>query len=225
MGRSIWVNGVGAIVDGSGKLTGASRIVSVQSPTQLTTAANITAATGATFQVFDPQCTHVRLYQTADGQATYFRVQRNPFVPSATSLVGAGLQFFDNGNSEPPNFPYTTETSQLNNVPPPVGQFLNEYQGRLCVFGIPGAPQSFFYSNQETTTIGVRRIPVTRTERPRRSVTVSTAFGPIRVKISEGPFGPPQIKPEFDECASAARTHGVPVREVIAAALAAVEIS
>jgi uncharacterized protein (TIGR00299 family) protein len=74
---------------------------------------------------------------------------------------------------------------------------------------------------QETTTIGVRWTPVTRTERPRRSVTVNTAFGPIRVKISEGPFGPPQIKPEFDECAAAARAHGVPVREVIAAALSA----
>ena len=73
----------------------------------------------------------------------------------------------------------------------------------------------------ETTSIGVRKIPVTRTERPRRSVTVATAFGPIPVKVSEGPFGPPQIKPEFDACAAAARAHGVPVREVIAAALAA----
>ena len=72
---------------------------------------------------------------------------------------------------------------------------------------------------QETTTIGVRRTAVTRTERPRRSVTVTTAYGPIRVKISEGPFGPPQIKAEFDECAAAARAHGVPVRTVIAAAL------
>jgi uncharacterized protein (DUF111 family) len=72
----------------------------------------------------------------------------------------------------------------------------------------------------ETTTLGVRRVPVTRTERPRRSITVTTPFGPISVKVSEGPFGPPQIKPEFDECAAAARTHGVPVREVIAAALA-----
>jgi uncharacterized protein (TIGR00299 family) protein len=73
----------------------------------------------------------------------------------------------------------------------------------------------------ETTTIGVRRIPVSRTERPRRTITVVTAFGPISLKVSEGPFGPPQIKPEFDECAAAARAHGVPVREVIAAALAA----
>ena len=73
----------------------------------------------------------------------------------------------------------------------------------------------------ETTTIGVRKLPVTRTERPRRTVTVDTVYGPIAVKVSEGPFGPPQTKPEFDDCASAAKTHGVPVREVIAAALAA----
>jgi uncharacterized protein (DUF111 family) len=52
-------------------------------------------------------------------------------------------------------------------------------------------------------------------------VTVDTAFGPIAVKISEGPFGPPQVKPEFDACAEAARRAGVPVREVIAEAAAA----
>jgi len=73
----------------------------------------------------------------------------------------------------------------------------------------------------ETTSIGVRRIPVTRTERPRRSIVVVTAYGSIAVKVSEGPFGPAQLKPEFDVCAEAARLHGVPVREVIAAALAA----
>lgn len=73
----------------------------------------------------------------------------------------------------------------------------------------------------ETTTIGVRKSPVSRTERPRRTITVATAFGPIAVKVSEGPFGPPQIKPEFDDCAAAARAHGVPVRVVIQAAMVA----
>jgi hypothetical protein len=76
---------------------------------------------------------------------------------------------------------------------------------------------------RETTSIGLRKIPVSRTERPRRTVLVDTAYGRLRVKISEGPFGPPQIKPEFEDCATAARTHGVPLREVIAAALAALE--
>src|SRR6185295_19148690 len=32
----------------------------------------------------------------------------------------------------------------------------------------------------ETTTIGVRRVPVSRTERPRRIVSVTTPFGAIR---------------------------------------------
>src|SRR5260370_35951141 len=45
--------------------------------------------------------------------------------------------------------------AKLKKVPPPIGQFINEYQGRLCVYGIAGAPQTFFYSNQETTTIGM----------------------------------------------------------------------
>lgn len=74
---------------------------------------------------------------------------------------------------------------------------------------------------RETTSIGVRTLPVTRTERPRRIVTVQTSFGAVRVKISDGPFGPPQIKPEFDDCVALARTSGVPVREVVAAAAAA----
>jgi uncharacterized protein (DUF111 family) len=39
--------------------------------------------------------------------------------------------------------------------------------------------------------------------------------------VSEGPFAPPLLKPEFADCAARAREAGVPVREVIAAALAA----
>jgi uncharacterized protein (TIGR00299 family) protein len=74
---------------------------------------------------------------------------------------------------------------------------------------------------RETTSIGVRTIPITRTERPRRSVTVRTPFGEVRVKVSEGPYGPAQVKPEFDDCARLAKESGVPVREVVAAATAA----
>jgi uncharacterized protein (TIGR00299 family) protein len=74
---------------------------------------------------------------------------------------------------------------------------------------------------RETSSIGVRKSLVTRTERPRRVVEVVTEFGAIPLKVSSGPFGPPQVKPEFDVCARAAREHGATVREVIAAALAA----
>jgi len=74
---------------------------------------------------------------------------------------------------------------------------------------------------RETTSIGVRRYGVSRVERPRRMVTIETAYGPIAVKIAEGPFGPPQVKPELDACVAAAHAHGVPLREVMRAAVAA----
>jgi len=76
---------------------------------------------------------------------------------------------------------------------------------------------------RETNSIGVRHTPVSRSERPRRFVEVATEFGPIPLKVSEGPYGPARVKPEFDACAAAARAAGVPVGVVIAAALAAYE--
>jgi uncharacterized protein (TIGR00299 family) protein len=74
---------------------------------------------------------------------------------------------------------------------------------------------------RETTSLGVRWSVASRLERPRRTVSVSTRFGEIPLKVSEGPYGPPQAKPEFDACERAAVAAGVPVREVLAAALSA----
>ncbi len=73
----------------------------------------------------------------------------------------------------------------------------------------------------ETTTLGVRRLPATRSERPRQIVPVETEHGVVPVKISAGPYGPPQIKPEFDACRALAELRGIPVREVWLAALMA----
>jgi pyridinium-3,5-bisthiocarboxylic acid mononucleotide nickel chelatase len=73
----------------------------------------------------------------------------------------------------------------------------------------------------ETTTIGLRRSFVARVERPRRMVEVETRYGSIPVKVSDGPYGPPQVKPEFEACARAAAAANVPVRVVIAEALGA----
>jgi uncharacterized protein (TIGR00299 family) protein len=75
---------------------------------------------------------------------------------------------------------------------------------------------------RETTSLGVRRYEVARTERARRIEHVATPYGSIPVKIAEGDaFGPAQVKPEFDSCVAAARAHGVPVRQVLDAALVA----
>jgi hypothetical protein len=129
------------------------RVASVSSPTVLTLFSPYAgfSHSGDSFQIYDDQATHLRLYATADGGATYFRIARNSFLPG--NFVN--LTFKDSGNAEPPSFPFTTETAQFNNIPPPIGAFLNEYQGRLCVFGVPGATQSIFYSNIESTTIGL----------------------------------------------------------------------
>jgi pyridinium-3,5-bisthiocarboxylic acid mononucleotide nickel chelatase len=72
---------------------------------------------------------------------------------------------------------------------------------------------------RETSSIGVRILPLRRVERPRHVVEVSTPYGAIPVKVSGGPFGPPVVKPEFDACARAAAVANVTVREVISAAL------
>jgi hypothetical protein len=72
-----------------------------------------------------------------------------------------------------------------------------------------------------TTSLGVRRSEVARFERPRRFVDVDTAYGSIRVKLADGDGLPAVVHPELDRCREAARAHGVPVREVIRAALVA----
>ena len=72
---------------------------------------------------------------------------------------------------------------------------------------------------RETSSLGFRKSPVTRGERPRRTIEVQTPWGAIPIKVSTGPWGSPQIKPEFDVCAARAEQHGVPVREVIQVAL------
>lgn len=149
IGRYLWA--VGSFGGSMG------RILTVTDATHLTVSGYYGGAggTNVAFQVYDPQATHIRLYATADGQATYLRVQRNAFSPANNTLIGSGLQFFDNANAEPPGFPFTTELSQLNNVPPPVGSAVGTYQSALIVFGVPGALQSFFYSNQTLTNIGL----------------------------------------------------------------------
>jgi uncharacterized protein (TIGR00299 family) protein len=68
---------------------------------------------------------------------------------------------------------------------------------------------------RETSSLGYRKLAVTRGERPRRIIAVATPYGSVPVKIGTGPWGSPQIKPEFDACAALAERHGVAVRDII----------
>jgi uncharacterized protein (DUF111 family) len=71
-----------------------------------------------------------------------------------------------------------------------------------------------------TSSIGLRRHSVERTVLPRRIVEVETRFGAIRVKVA-GDGEIENAAPEHEDCARAARAHGVPLRRVHAEALAA----
>jgi hypothetical protein len=73
----------------------------------------------------------------------------------------------------------------------------------------------------ETTTLGVRHHPVDRTELDRELVPVATPYGEVRVKVARRGAAAVGAHPEYEDCLARAREHGVPVKEVLAAALAA----
>jgi pyridinium-3,5-bisthiocarboxylic acid mononucleotide nickel chelatase len=74
---------------------------------------------------------------------------------------------------------------------------------------------------RETTTIGVRFAPMQRVVLARRIVPVDTRYGTIPVKVALDGELVRNAAPEYEACAAAARAHGVPVKLVLAAALAA----
>jgi len=73
----------------------------------------------------------------------------------------------------------------------------------------------------ETTTLGVRRRTCRRRKLARRHVTVETRYGAVRVKVAGRGGRDLTAAPEFADAAAAAEAHGVAVREVMAAAMAA----
>jgi uncharacterized protein (TIGR00299 family) protein len=74
---------------------------------------------------------------------------------------------------------------------------------------------------RETTTIGVRFAAVERTVLERRTVQVTTRYGIIAVKVAVDGDKVRNAAPEYEACAAAAKQHGVPVKDVFVAALAA----
>lgn len=71
---------------------------------------------------------------------------------------------------------------------------------------------------RETSSLGCRTYPVTKYHLQRRMETVSTPWGPVPVKVAL--IGDEVLRrvPEFEACADLARSAGVPVRDVLAAA-------
>ena len=66
----------------------------------------------------------------------------------------------------------------------------------------------------ESSAIGVRYIEMPRLKLARESRSVATRFGRIRVKLASSPGGAATAAAEYEDCARAARKHGVPIEEV-----------
>ena len=73
----------------------------------------------------------------------------------------------------------------------------------------------------ETSTLGIRAHRVERTVLERELVEVTTPYGLVRIKVGRRGGMLLNAAPEFDDCHRIARQQAVPLKEVIAAALAA----
>jgi pyridinium-3,5-bisthiocarboxylic acid mononucleotide nickel chelatase len=70
----------------------------------------------------------------------------------------------------------------------------------------------------ESTTIGVRATPVSRTRAPRRFETVTTRWGDVRLKLRGWDGRVIGVMPEYDDCLQLSRASGAPIREIWAEA-------
>jgi hypothetical protein len=68
---------------------------------------------------------------------------------------------------------------------------------------------------RETTTIGVRVLPISRFSLPREIKSLSTIYGEINVKQSMIGSEIVNVKPEFEDCKILAEKYNVPVKKVI----------
>ncbi len=66
----------------------------------------------------------------------------------------------------------------------------------------------------ETSTSGIRINEMKRRALYREIRTVATSYGDIAVKIMYSGGTPVTVSPEYEDCKKAARTHGIPLKEV-----------
>jgi pyridinium-3,5-bisthiocarboxylic acid mononucleotide nickel chelatase len=74
---------------------------------------------------------------------------------------------------------------------------------------------------RETTTLGVRRMMVSRRKLSRQAHQVSTPWGPIDGVLATLPDGQVRFSPEYESCRAAAAKNNVALREVYEAAVRA----
>lgn len=70
----------------------------------------------------------------------------------------------------------------------------------------------------ESTTIGIRATPISRTRAPRAFRSVATRWGDVQLKLRGWDGRVISAAPEYDDCLRLSREHGVPIREIWAEA-------
>jgi uncharacterized protein (DUF111 family) len=91
----------------------------------------------------------------------------------------------------------------------------------LCEPPVADQVEQILFS--ETTTLGVRRWPVSRRKLARRSHSVATPWGPVEGKLAMLPGRAPSFSAEYESCRRAAVEHHVPLRVIMEAARMAFE--
>jgi uncharacterized protein (TIGR00299 family) protein len=92
----------------------------------------------------------------------------------------------------------------------------------LSVIAVPDAREALTATIfRETTTIGVRYREMTRECLDRRTVTVTTSLGDVRIKVAARNGRILNASPEFDDCVRLAAEHDVPAKNVQAMAMKA----
>ncbi len=86
----------------------------------------------------------------------------------------------------------------------------------LCETAVIQAVEAILFS--ESTTLGIRRWPVSRHVLARQTHTVQTPWGPVEGKVGWLAGGPRGFAPEFEACRRIAAEHNVPLRAVYDAA-------
>ena len=74
---------------------------------------------------------------------------------------------------------------------------------------------------RETTTLGIRRTTQQRSVLSREIKPVETAYGLVSVKVGRLDGEVVNVQPEFEDCASLARSHQVPLQQIQRAAISA----
>ncbi len=67
---------------------------------------------------------------------------------------------------------------------------------------------------RETSTLGMRVMPVSRHEAARESFEFTSSLGPATVKVKRLPGEPPRVAPEYDACRRLAEQHALPLADI-----------